>query len=319
MNTNCHRYFSDSNFSDICFSSVNSYRSSQENNPIFHQESSDIVLLSGNWSDSCVLDNSYKCDTTLPVSQGNMALHESQMINQLCTCKDDTLKWCFIHTRVTDPPELVASVNKFGFIPTCAIEYPLFRPSYDLEADDLQQWAFQAHLMVRSTGVFNYKKARIRVPTELQADHWRALCNNYQDQKILEYLEYGFPLCMDRSRFEFNATCENHPSATQYPSDVDAYFRKEVKHQAIVGPCTSIPFPVHFSPLLTRHKPDDTRRVIVNLSHPQGRSVNDCINDGIYDDVTFTLKYPTVDQIVQTPWVCIGMVTLFWTSVYPWG
>ena len=158
MNTNCHRYFSDSNFSDICFSSVNSYRSSQENNPILHHESSDIVLLSGNWSDSCVLDNSYKCDTPLPVSQGNMALHESQMINQLCTCEDDTLKWCFIHSRVTDPPELVASVNKFGFIPTCAIEYPLFRPSYDLEADDLQQWAFQAHLMVRSTGVLTTER-----------------------------------------------------------------------------------------------------------------------------------------------------------------
>ena len=51
--------------------------------------------------------------------------------------------------------------------------------------------------------------------------------------------------------------------------------------------------------MLTRHKPDNTRRVIVNLSYPSGSSVNDCIDDGIYDGVTFTLKYPTVDQIVQ--------------------
>ena len=92
---------------------------------------------------------------------------------------------------------------------------------------------------------------------------------------------------------------ENHPSAIHYPSDVTADFNKEVSYKAIVGPCTSIPFPVLFSPMLTRHKPDDTRRIIVNLSYPPGCSVNDCIDNGIYDHVTFTLKYPTVDQIVQ--------------------
>ena len=27
--------------------------------------------------------------------------------------------------------------------------------------------------------------------------------------------------------------------------------------------------------------------------------MNDCINDSVYDGVTFTLKYPTVDQIVH--------------------
>ena len=116
---------------------------------------------------------------------------------------------------------------------------------------------------------------------------------------ILEYLEFGFPLCLDRSKFVFNSNCDNHTSATQFPSDVSAYFNKEVKHKAIVGPCQNIPFPTHFSPMLTRYKQDDTRRVIVNLSYPKGQSVNDCINDGVYDDVTFTLKYPTVDQIVH--------------------
>ena len=200
---------------------------------------------------------------------------------------------------MTEAPGSNVSVNKFGFIPTCNIEYPLFRPSNNLEVGDLQHWAFQVHLTVKSTNVFNYKAARLRVPTKLHVDHWRALCGNYHDQKILEYLEFGFPLCIDISRFVFNSNIENHPSANQYPSDVTAYFNKEVKHKAIVGPCTSIPFPVHFCPMLTRHKPDDTRHVIVNLSHPPGCSVNDCIDDGIYDGVTFTLKYPMLGQIVQ--------------------
>ena len=229
----------------------------------------------------------------------NVAHDETLLLKHLCTCAEKTLRWCFIHSKAIMAPGPPATTNSFGFIATSSIESPLFRPSTSLDVEDLQQWAFQAHLMVKSTNVYNYKNARIRVPTELYIDHWRALCGNYYDQKILEYLEFGFPLCLDRSKFVFNGNCDNHPSATQFPSDVTAYFNKEVKHKAIVGPCTNIPFPTHFSPMLTRFKQDDTRRVIVNLSHPKGQSVNDCINDGVYDGVTFTLKYPTVDQIVQ--------------------
>ena len=155
-------------------------------------------------------------------------------------------KWCFIHSKVTQTPGTHVRANEFGFIPTCHIEYPLFRPSNNLEAEDLQHWDFHAHLTAKVTNVFKYKAARLGVPTELHVDHWRALCCNYHDQKILEYLEYGFPLCIDRSRFIFNANLENHPSAYQHPSDITAYFNKEVNHKAIVGACTSIPFPVHF-------------------------------------------------------------------------
>ena len=92
----------------------------------------------------------------------------------------------------------------------------------------------------------------------------------------------------------------NHPSATNFPLDVDAYFTKETQHKAIVGPCDNIPFPVHYSPLLSRPKPDDTRRVIVNMSYPYGASLNDRISNTHYDGVDFTLKYPSVEDIVHT-------------------
>ena len=61
----------------------------------------------------------------------------------------------------------------------------------------------------------------------------------------------------------------------------------------------AFPFPVHHSPLLSRPKPDDTRRIIVNLSFPYGDSVNDRISNAIYDGVNFQLKYPSVDNIVE--------------------
>ena len=147
--------------------------------------------------------------------------------------------------------------------------------------------------------MFNYRGARIRVPTELNINSWRSVCANFNDQLILDYLEYGLPLCVNRNDLQFCINVDNHPSAVNYPSDVDIYFKKELSHQAIVGPCTNFPFPVHYSPLLSRPKPDNSRRIIVNLSSPYGASVNDCIDNDVYDNVPFKLKYPSVQDIVD--------------------
>ena len=43
----------------------------------------------------------------------------------------------------------------------------------------------------------------------------------------------------------------------------------------------------------------DSRRVIVYLSAPYGASVNDCIENDLYDGVPYTLTYPSVDNIVN--------------------
>ena len=55
----------------------------------------------------------------------------------------------------------------------------------------------------------------------------------------------------------------------------------------------------HVSPLLTRPKNNDSRRVIVNLSYPEGHSVNSNIKSDSYDDYDFDLSYPTIDNIVD--------------------
>ena len=203
-----------------------------------HHENIYNTLLSSIVDASDTVDSTCKHVYQASIDIGNIALSETQLINHLCTCNNELFKWCFIHSKVSHTPGSHIRGNEFGFIPLCQIEYPLFRPSNNLDIEDLQHWAFMAHLTVKSRNTFNYKAARLRVPTELHVDHWRALCGNYHDQKILEYLEFGFPLCIDRSRFVFNENHHNHPSADQYPSDVTAYFNKEVKHKAIVGPCT---------------------------------------------------------------------------------
>ena len=100
---------------------------------------------------------------------------------------------------------------------------------------------------------------------------------------------------MDRSKLQFTEQVNNHPSATNFPDDINAYSAKEPKHKVIIGPCNNLPLKVHHSPMLLQPKENDKRTAIVNLSHPYDNSINDCISNEIYGKVEFNLKYPTVE------------------------
>ena len=55
---------------------------------------------------------------------------------------------------------------------------------------------------------------------------------------------------------------------------------------------------LHYSPMLTRPKAGpDNRRVIVDLSWPHGKSVNDLVCQDTYMGTPFKLKFPSVDDI----------------------
>ena len=78
------------------------------------------------------------------------------------------------------------------------------------------------------------------------------------------------------------------------------YFETEVKKNDMVGPLQSSPFSkIYFFPLLARDKSDVRVRVIVDLSWPLGKGINSCINSNYHDNIEFTLKYPTIDYLIQ--------------------
>ena len=84
----------------------------------------------------------------------------------------------------------------------------------------------------------------------------------------------------------------------QHAKHVEEYLQTEMAHGAILGPFDDISSKLyHCSPLLTRPKPPDKRRVIVDLSFPRGNSVNDHIDKNKFDGYNFTLKLPTIDHI----------------------
>ena len=152
--------------------------------------------------------------------------------------------------------------------------------------------------MVAITNTPNYRAARIPLPSALNIRNWRADLVGYFDYNIVEFLEYGWPIGIDREA-TLQSTFENHASARSNPSDVTHYIATELGHKALLGPFRGPPTNAcHFSPLMTRPKKGSVfRRVIIDLSWPQGRSVNDGISRTEYVDGPMTISLPTTDDM----------------------
>ena len=100
------------------------------------------------------------------------------------------------------------------------------------------------------------------------------------------------------------------------------------QYGALFGPFKENPIEgAHCSPFMTRSKPkSDRRRVIVDLSWPQGPSVNAGIDKFSYLISAFALTFPTVDDITAelkhlgrgpccTRWMAVGhSAMLRWTQ-----
>ena len=102
----------------------------------------------------------------------------------------------------------------------------------------------------------------------------------------------------------------------QYPSQVQEYINKEIKLGVLLGPVNEIDHEqFHCSPLLTRSKDIDKRRVILNLSHPYNCSVNSHADKNNFHDSPFALKFPTVDDIARDITECTEDAVLFKVDV----
>ena len=183
----------------------------------------------------------------------------------------------------------------FGYVPLTDLKiYTGLPVKWDIIPDIIQ-----AHNLVRQSGVPNFLKCHIPVETKLNVNIWRSYLKDYWDQQLPDLLQFGFSLDFHRGSI-ITSSYANHTSADQFKTHVDAYINEELSHGAIYGPYHEPPFPVHISPLMTREKQNSAvRRTIVDLSWPQGASVNDFVHKCKYLDTYFTLQYPSVDDITN--------------------
>ena len=152
--------------------------------------------------------------------------------------------------------------------------------------------------VVACTGQFNFRAARIPLPSALRISRWRSALRGYKDQHIVEYLEYGWPIGINRDA-ALRSHMGNHPSARAHQADVEHYVATELSHRALLGPFDGPPTNrCHVSPLMTRPKKGSQfRRVIVDLSWPKGYSINDGISRVEYIDGPMTISLPTHDEM----------------------
>ena len=138
--------------------------------------------------------------------------------------------------------------------------------------------------ILRATGKPNYVSARIPLVSGLNIDAWEFPLRDYHDPFVLQYRKFGFPLSLTHPDYLSNTSVVNHYSATAYPSAINDYIDKELEHGALLGPAPTVSCQdFHCSPLLSRPKDGDKRRVILNLSHPNGGSLNDNVGRAKFD------------------------------------
>ena len=137
--------------------------------------------------------------------------------------------------------------------------------------------------------------------TSLNLQYLQAEGGDFCDAQVLNFLKYGFP-CNYEGTGSGAIAAQNHKGARDFPEAIQSYLDTEFSHKAVIGPFSKNPFhvPCYINPLNTVPKRDsDARRVIVDLSFPKGRSVNSDIPKDTYIGEIFSLKFPSVDALVE--------------------
>ena len=184
---------------------------------------------------------------------------------------------------------------KFGFIPLGKQLMPNLVNPIQSEDDPIT-----LHTKVLESKKYNFLQSQITLRSQLKPDVWDHYLEDYWDRQLPLLIRFVFPLDYDREGF-LQSQEVNHPSAVDYPEDIKTYLTEEIQHEAILGPYDTKPIKnLHISPMMTREKPNaPARRVIIDLSFPQGQSVNAGIPKDQYLTTPFVLKLPTVDTIID--------------------
>ena len=182
-------------------------------------------------------------------------------------------------------------------------EYAPIKDSFWPELDPIQWVQFPAYAKlysaVRRSTLPNHLQARLTVPTDLHLDRWDALLKDYHDHELLEFLRYGWPVGFTASAPPpFNN--KNHDTATNYSSHVQAYIKKELKLGGLLGPFTAPPFKpwTNTAPLMTTPKKETTaRRIVLDLSFPDGTGVNGGITKHCLEGKLRPYTLPSVEDL----------------------
>ena len=143
------------------------------------------------------------------------------------------------------------------------------------------------------------------VLTPLRVREWERALRDHPDKEYTYYLlrgmREGFRVGFERARVTLKSATKNMRSAAEEPDVVEAYLAKERGAGRIIGtlrvPQASFNTMIHVSRFGVIPKPHQPGkwRIIVDLSHPEGRSVNDGVEVKLC-----SLAYASIDDAAAT-------------------
>ena len=183
------------------------------------------------------------------------------------------------------------------------IQYAPLRASFWPVIDNEQWRPFPLYSLlyttVSNTGLPNHMVSRITVPSGLNLDTWDELLKDYHDQDLLKYLRFGWPVGFTGSHPP-PPVLKNHTSATRFPDQISSFVEKELSLGGLLGPFDSPPFIpwTSVAPLLTTKKKDSSdRRVVLDLSFPDGTGINGSITKNCLEGKMCGYTLPTVEDL----------------------
>ena len=153
---------------------------------------------------------------------------------------------------------------------------------------------------IREMGMPNYRMARFPIESGLNIDSWAKYLKDYSNKKLLQYLTYGFPILS----LILIPWATRILLTTFLPSSFQGLWISTSKKKYHLGQCWALlsTLIAHTSmfPITHQTPKNNRRRVILNLSYPAGTSLNVTVTKDLFDDLHFTLKFPTVDNILES-------------------
>lgn len=169
------------------------------------------------------------------------------------------------------------------------------------EMHKFKQANVQMHTAVQESGLPNYLGCKYKVASALNMPEWKNRLHCFRDQDVVKFLEFGWPIGVE-GEVKSKQEVRNHGGARQFPSSVEKFIVSEVQAGHVLGPFLNKPFngAMNLSPLNTVPKKESSeRRIILDLSHPRGESVNDHIPKDTYLGVSQKIHLPSVDNLVR--------------------
>ena len=226
---------------------------------------------------------------------GRSTDHDIKVPNK-CASKNDTVGDGYTNAR--PHRDFNYPNKKVGYLSQASTEFEFIGPDKEPVLIDSVDKLISIANSIRDSGLPNYRGVRIPIKSGLNIEAWEKYLQDYADRSVLQYIKFGFPLSLVDPGKLNNSEVTNHYSARQYPSQVQDYIDKEIELGALLGPIKDMNHEhFHCSPLLTRPKGPDKRRVILDLSYPHECSVNSQVDKNRFDGSPFILKFSTVDDI----------------------